>query len=560
MPLSSRRPPPLRRRGRRPHVRLCLEQLEIRSLLSVSGPAASLLGPCPVGEVQAQQAPDDSDYGRQWNMDRIGAPAAWDVTTGRRSVLVGHVDSGIDYTHPDLRLNLWINQAEIPASRRANLTDVDRDGAITFFDLNHRDAEGNYVNQGPGKITGRNGNVIDARDLLAPMGRDADGRDDGTGGWANGVNEDAAAEGAALGQDEAYTDDLVGWDFWNDDNDPYDDNGHGTHSAGVIGAAGNNAAGVAGLSWAVQLVAVKVIGASNDQGNFHAAADGVRYSAAKGARVANNSWGGPGQSMELLGAISYARDRGQLFVAAAMNSSLDNDSSPDRAYPASYPLDNIIAVAATGDQDQLASWSNYGKTTVHLGAPGVGVWSTAPVGQGGGYASFSGTSAAAPHVTGAAALLLAVNPALGYSSLKTYLLDSVDPVAALRDRTVTGGRLNVARALAAVPPAPVPGMSPPPSSPAPPPPVYVYPSPGPVIPSYPIVVVAPVYTSPAAGEAASFDLTPDAPVDTAVTDWSTGDWIAVGGTDTSDGVYGAPVALAFCVVVAPPDGLLPPTA
>jgi subtilisin family serine protease len=147
-------------------------------------------------------------------------------------------------------------------------------------------------------------------------------------------------------------------------------------------------------------------------------------------------------------AISYAGSKGQLVVAAAGNDGYNNDSNPYRSYPASYDLPNIVAVAATDSRDGRPNWSNYGKTTVDLGAPGVGIWSTVP---GGGYASYSGTSMATPHVTGAAALLLSKNASLGYSQLKSLILNNVDRVSSLNKKTVTGGRLNVAKALAATP-------------------------------------------------------------------------------------------------------------
>lgn len=444
-PAHRRLPSGLRR------ARLRLEELEPRCQPSVSGvpgvgAAAQLLPPSDT--VWAQQVPNDPLYESSlWNMKKIGAPAAWDLATGRASVVVADTDSGIDFTHPDLYLNVWINQGEIPQANAANirtLLGLAASDPITFWELNSPTLKPYW---GAETISDVNLDArIDARDVLAGAG---------LGGWANGANEDAAVEQAELGR--GFVDDLVGWDFWNGDNNPYDDNGHGTHTAGTIGAVGNNGEGVAGVSWVVQIMPVKIIGPTNSDGTFTVAAQGVRYAAAKGARVSNNSWGGTRGSTELRDALVYAQGKGQVFVAAAMNNGINNDASAMRAYPASYEFEHIIAVAATDINDVRPKWSNYGKTTVDLGAPGVNVWSTVPVGtgaNGGNYAAGSGTSMAAPHVAGAAALLLARNPSLGYRDIKSLILSNVDKVKSLSNVTVSGGRLNVGRALSAAP-APV---------------------------------------------------------------------------------------------------------
>jgi subtilase family protein/fervidolysin-like protein len=238
-----------------------------------------------------------------------------------------------------------------------------------------------------------------------------------------------------------YVDDWRGWDFVNDDNNPTDDHGHGTHVAGTIGASGNNGVGVTGVNWQVRLMPLKVLSAAGS-GTTADAVSAVLYAADKGADVMNNSWGGDTYSQALADAIAVADDHNSLFVAAAGNSSNDNDASPD--YPSSYANPNVIAVAATEHRDALAWFSSYGRRSVDLGAPGLNIYSTWP---GGSYQFETGTSMAAPHVTGAAALVKAAFPNASDLGIKTLLLSSVDPNASLASVTSTGGRLNVATAV-----------------------------------------------------------------------------------------------------------------
>lgn len=181
----------------------------------------------------------------------------------------------------------------------------------------------------------------------------------------NGVDDDG----------NGRIDDCYGWDFLNNDNDPMDYNGHGTHVAGTIGAVGNNSSGVVGVNWMVKIMPLRFLGATGS-GSTTDAILAINYAANNGARIINASWGGGPYSQALYDAINYARSNNVLFVAAAGNDGTNNDTTP--SYPASYDLDNIISVAATDQNDALASFSNRGATSVDLAAPGVNIYSTIP--------------------------------------------------------------------------------------------------------------------------------------------------------------------------------------
>jgi serine protease len=254
---------------------------------------------------------------------------------------------GMDYDHPDLYRNVWINQPEIPISRMKNLVDVYHDGYISWRDLN------NPINIGPGKITDVDSDgVIDAGDILSPMILNPDGTDSGLGGWANPKN---VQDG-----DTAHADDLIGWNFVNNTNDPLDDNDHGTHTAGIIAAMGNKGVVVVGVNWTAQVMPLKIFDASGNDTDA-AAAEPIEYAADYGAKVSNNSWGGSGDDPRLGDAIQYASDRNEIFVAAAGNSANNNDITP--FYPAFFNLPNVIAVAETDINGNLAGFSNYGAHT-----------------------------------------------------------------------------------------------------------------------------------------------------------------------------------------------------
>ena len=331
----------------------------------------------PNYRVTVALTPNDARFAELWGLHNIGqtggtadadidAPEAWDAVTGNPTPLVAVIDTGVDYTHPDLAANMWTNPGEIAS---------------------------------------------------------------------NGVDDDG----------NGYIDDIHGYDFVNRDNDPMDDHGHGTHVSGTIAGVGNNGIGVTGVTWQARIMAVKFLDAGGS-GSISDAIDAVLYAAQNNARILNNSWGGGGHSQALEDAISTANNQNALFVAAAGNNSNDNDVVP--FYPASYRVPNVFAVAAVDHNDNQALFSNYGAGSVHLGAPGVDVLSTVPffLDQSG-YALFSGTSMAAPHVSGAAALALAQNGALSALGLKGLLIDAVDPTAAMQGKVISNGRLNIANAL-----------------------------------------------------------------------------------------------------------------
>jgi subtilisin family serine protease/Tol biopolymer transport system component len=424
-------------------------QLLVRSLSPVAAAQAALAANPHVAHFEpdayvcAQQLPNDPDFPSLTGLHNVGqfgatadadidAPEAWDETTGSTNVVVGVIDSGIDVTHPDLYLNIWLNQGEIPGAVRPQLSDVDADGRITFYDLNDT-ANTAWVRD-------LNGNAyIDAGDLLA------DPR------WADGIDTDH----------NAFIDDFYGWNFRQSadepfaPNDPRDVLGHGTHVAGTIGAIGNNGRGVAGVNWRASLMALKFLDNAN-QGRISDAVLAVNYATmmrtqeGENVRVLNASWGqSGGETPALRTVLDAAGKAGILFVAAAGNGNiLGQGINLDREpfYPASYALDNVIAVAATGPNDELARFSNFGATSVDLAAPGIGVLSTLP---GGRYGTANGTSMAAPHVAGAAALIWSDLSDATIPEVRQAILHAAKPLSDLTGKTVVGGRLNAFSALKA---------------------------------------------------------------------------------------------------------------
>lgn len=314
--------------------------------------------------------PRDPGFTQLWGLHNTGqtggtadadidALEAWDVTTNASSVVVAVLDTGIDFTHPDLAANMWVNAAE--AAGRAGVDD------------------------------------------------------DGNG----------------------YVDDVHGYDFVNNDGVPMDDQGHGTHVAGTIGAVGNNGIGSTGVAWNARLMGLKFLNSSGS-GYTSDAVRAMQYAARMGVQVVNASFGGGGFSQAMYDAIQAFGNQGGIFVAAAGNEAANNDVTP--SYPANYDLPNIISVAASDARDRLASFSNYG-TSVDIAAPGLSIYSTLP---GNAYGSYNGTSMAAPHVAGAAALIKAARPDWTSPQIISALYSSADPVLTSSTRY---GRLNLNQAI-----------------------------------------------------------------------------------------------------------------
>jgi subtilisin family serine protease len=313
---------------------------------------------------------NDAKYSSQWGLKGsfgIQAESAWSQQLGDRSIVVAVVDTGIDYNHPDLKSNMWVNQAEAQG-----LAGVDDDG--------------------------------------------------------NGV-----------------VDDINGINAFRNNGDPQDGNGHGSHCAGVIGAA-HNTIGIAGIMKNVQLMAVKIF---SDRGRTKTSAivKGIDYAIENGANVMSNSWGGSRSSQAISDAVKAASDAGIVFVAAAGNGNrsgrgIDIDRSP--VYPAAYDFDNIVSVGSITASGERSSFSNFGKQKVDLFAPGSSIISTYKRGK---YKSLSGTSMATPHVSGVLGLIYSEFPGIDFVEAKQRLLDGVKNLDTFSDNSVSGGILNAPGAL-----------------------------------------------------------------------------------------------------------------
>ena len=317
--------------------------------------------------------PNDPSFASQWALHNTGqsggvsgadikAPEAWNTTTGNSDIVVAVIDTGVDYTHPDLAANIWSN---------------------------------------PGETAG------------------------------DGIDDDH----------DGYIDDVRGWNFYAGTNDPMDDHGHGSHTSGILGAVGGNAKGISGVTQHVKIMPLKFLSADGS-GSDSDAIEAIHFATAHHAILSSNSWGGSDFTQSMLDAIQEANTAGVGFIAAAGNAGSNNDSIP--SYPASFQSDNVIAVAATNASDVLSNFSNFGKTTVHIAAPGEDIYSTY---KNAGYTTMSGTSMATPHVAGAAALLKAANPSLTFAQIKQSILTQTDALPSLKDKSISGGRLNVNKAL-----------------------------------------------------------------------------------------------------------------
>jgi subtilisin family serine protease len=319
---------------------------------------------------------NDPEYFKQWALKNIGqsgglegadinAELMWSHQTGSRDIVVGIIDTGIDYTHQDLIENLWNNPGEIPGN----------------------------------------------------------GQDDDQNG---------------------YIDDIHGVNAIKNNGNPMDDNVHGTHVAGIIGAAGNNNTGVVGVAQKILLTACKFL-SSGGSGNISDAIQCMEYFADLKSRslnpvniiATNNSWGGGGHSQSMFDAIKAHQQLGILFIAAAGNERRNNDTS--NSYPANYDINNVISVAATDHNDHLASFSNYGKKTVHVAAPGVKILSTVLNHK---YGELSGTSMAAPHVTGLAAIIASQFRHLSYQGIKNLILTGGEQIDSTLNTTISGRRIR----------------------------------------------------------------------------------------------------------------------
>jgi thermitase len=246
-----------------------------------------------------------------------------------------------------------------------------------------------------------------------------------------------------------------GWNFVNNQANPQDDHGHGTHVAGILGAVANPKTGVAGVAQKVSIMSVKYYSDANPGAvNLRNTVKAIEYAVQNGAKIINYSGGGPEFSEDEYLAIKKAEAKGVLFVAAAGNERQDTDVPENYYYPSAYKLTNIISVAATDINNQLLKSSNWGKTKVDVTAPGENIFSTLPNGR---YGYMTGTSQATAFVTGIAALMLSQNPKLTPAQIKEMIRASVDTIPGLSNKVAAGGRVNAYKALLALgiqPPAP----------------------------------------------------------------------------------------------------------
>ena len=341
-------------------------------------------------------------------------------------------DPNVLYAEPNYRVQLQLTPNDPQFDQLWGLNNVGQTGGTVDADIDGVEA----WDYGTGS-----GNVIVA---VIDTGVDYTHEDLAANMW---VNSGEVAGDGIDNDGNGFIDDVHGYDFRNFDGDPMDDHNHGTHVAGTIGGVGNNGIGVTGVNWNVQIMAVKFLDAGGG-GSISDAIESLNYAVANGAMISNNSWGfNGGYSQALDDAVAAARDAGHIFVAAAGNGNfagigLNNDVTP--FWPANHEYDNVVAVAALDHANQIATFSNYGATTVDLGAPGVGILSTT---IGDTYSTFSGTSMATPHAAGLISLIWDQNPSWSWQQVIDRLYETVQPVAALDGITVLGGGINAEAAL-----------------------------------------------------------------------------------------------------------------
>ncbi len=320
--------------------------------------------------------PNDPLFNEQWALDNKGqnggkanadmkALLAWEKTKGTKEVVVAVLDTGVDYTHPDLVSNMWTRPDNVP-----QYTDAELGTYNDFHGFNGTDNQG----------------------------------------------------------------------------DPMDENGHGTHCSGIIGAEGDNNEGIAGINWNVTIMPLKFMGRGGF-GSTKDAIEAINYAIDRkrngvNVRIISASWGSTANSKALEDAIRAAGEEGILFVAAAGNNGTSNDKNPH--YPSNYDLPNVISVAASDSNDVLASFSNFGVKTVHIAAPGKGIVSTWLNDD---YREASGTSMATPYVAGVAALIVANEPKISVEKLRERVLKSVDKLDSMNGKVENGGRINAAKSL-----------------------------------------------------------------------------------------------------------------
>jgi subtilisin family serine protease len=357
------------------------------------------------------------------NVDHIKIPEGWSVEEALEIYLD---DPDVEYVEPNYIRRVLLTPDDLDFDKLWGLHNTGQTGGTEDADI---DAPEAWVTQ-----IGSNSVVTAVLD---------------TGAWyshpdlsVNIWTNPGETEGDSIDNDgNHYVDDIRGWDFVDDDNDPIDDNSlyetyHGTHVAGIIGAEGNNNVGITGVCWYASIMPLRILNA-NGTGNVADEIEAIDYAIDKGARIINVSLGGSFYSQSEYESIESAKDAGLLLVAAAGNDGTDNDSTP--GYPASYELDNIISVAASDYNDDLASWSNYGSLSVDVAAPGVAIYSTK---AGDTYQYLSGTSMAAPHVSGLAALIWSEDNSLTYSEVRDRILNGVDVIPTMIRKVLMSGRIN----------------------------------------------------------------------------------------------------------------------